>query len=62
MRTFSCFIRDSRHETPSLAFVFAADDERARELARRELLDTPDGVEVEIIENGRTFAVLRLNA
>ncbi|HVI31227.1 hypothetical protein [Phenylobacterium sp.] len=62
MRTFSCFTHDSRHQTPTLAFVFAADDAKARELARRELLDTPGGVEVEIVEDGRTLAVLRLNA
>lgn len=62
MRTFSCFTRDSRHVTPTLAFVFAADDARARELARRELLDTPDSVQVQLVENGRTIAVLHRSA
>lgn len=58
MRTFSCFTRDSRHLTPTLSFVFARDDARARELARRELLDTPGGLMVQLVENGRTIAVL----
>ena len=48
MRFFSCFTRDARHETPTLWFIFAADLERARELAKRELRETRDAVAVDI--------------
>lgn len=62
MRTFACFVSDLRGGVPTLSFIFAASNNRARELARRELLDTPDSVAVEIVENGRTLAVLRREA
>ena len=59
MRTFSCFIGDARRGTRTQSFVLAQSDERACELARRELLRTPDGVCVEVVEGGRVIAVLQ---
>jgi hypothetical protein len=59
MRTFSCFVSDLRDGVPTLSFILAASENRARELARRELLDIRDSVAVEIVENGRTIAVIR---
>lgn len=53
MRAFSCFITDSRHSVPTLSFIFASDLGRARELARRELLESPHAVSYELCENGR---------
>ena len=58
MRLFSCFIRHGRSSTPQLAFVLARDDQRARELARQQLSETPDGLSVEICENGQLLATL----
>lgn len=59
MRTFSCFTIDPRHTVPALVFIFAEDHERAIELARRELLENPDSIAVEIVENDSTIGVLR---
>lgn len=50
VRTFTCFTFDNRCSVPTLSFVFAADEMRARLLARRELLDTPDAVSLELYE------------
>lgn len=58
MRTFACFISEARRETRTQSFVLAQSDERACELARRELLRTPDGVSAEVVEGGRLVAVL----
>lgn len=57
MRTFSCFTTDRLHDVPSLSFIFAANEERARELARRELMDVNQAVSVEIHENGKLLWV-----
>jgi len=55
MRTFSCFIKDDRYTVPSLAFVLVQDEARARELARRQLLESGHHLEVEVVENGRSL-------
>lgn len=57
MRVFSCFIRDRRSQVPTLSFVFAADEGRAKELARRQMAETPGAVCVEICEDGALVAV-----
>lgn len=57
MRVFSCFIRDERSAVPTLSFVFARDLSRARELARRQMAETPGAVSAEICENGAVIAV-----
>lgn len=57
MRTFSCFTTDRLHDVPSLSFIFAADEDRARELARREMLQIDQAVCVEVRENGRLVFV-----
>lgn len=59
MRTFSCFISDARRGARTQSIVLAQSDERACELARRELLLTPEGVSVEVVEGGRVIAVLQ---
>jgi hypothetical protein len=53
VRTFSCFITDDRYSVPTLAFLIAADEQRARELAVRQLFESPHHIEVEIREGGR---------
>jgi hypothetical protein len=45
---FSCFLHSPAQEVPTLAFVFAPDLGRARELARRVLLETPEATCAEI--------------
>lgn len=60
MRTFSCFINDSLSAVPTLALIFAEDDERARVLARRELMDARDPLSVEIREHGELIAIERV--
>jgi hypothetical protein len=59
VRTFSCFISDSLSAVPTLAFIFAQDDKRARVLARRELMDARHPLSVEICENGKLIAIER---
>jgi hypothetical protein len=52
MRTFSCFITDEGSSTPTLSFILADTEQRARELARRELMDVRRPVSVELCEGG----------
>jgi hypothetical protein len=58
MRTFSCFTREAHSEVPVLSLILAQTLDRARELARRELSDTPGSVDIEILENGCLLEVL----
>ena len=53
MRTFSCFVKEQDSSTPTLAFILAETVERAKELARRELLDARRPVSVEICEGAK---------
>jgi hypothetical protein len=53
MRTFTCYTYDEAATVPLLSFIFAADEMRARELARRELQDARRPVAVEIHEQGK---------
>ena len=57
MRTFSCFITAAGSSTPTLSFVLAESEARARELALRELMDVPDPVSMEICEGGKSLWV-----
>jgi len=52
MRTFSCFTFDGKQSIPGLTFIVTSSLERARELARRELL-RERAVAVEICEGQR---------
>jgi hypothetical protein len=52
MHTYSCFLFEDNVDTPMLSFIVAASLDRARELARRELL-RERGVALEICEGGR---------
>ena len=57
MRVFSCFVRNEGSVVPTLSFVFARDLSRARELARRQMAETPGAVSAEICENGAVIAI-----
>jgi hypothetical protein len=59
MRTFTCLTTDGASAVPTLAFVFAANEGRARALARRELMEAERPVSVEVYENGRLLFVER---
>lgn len=62
MRTFSCFIKDDRYTVPSLALILVQDEHRARELARRQLLESGHHLEIEVMEEGRSvFRLSRLD-
>ena len=52
MRTFSCFITDDRYSVPTLTFLLVADEQLAREMALRRLLESPHHRTVELRENG----------
>jgi hypothetical protein len=58
MRTFSCFTRDSRSDVPTFSLILAQSLERARELAARELMDTPGSIATEIVEDGQLLEVV----
>jgi hypothetical protein len=49
MRTFSCFTFDKIRSVPTLTFILTSSLERARVIARRELIEE-GGVRVEICE------------
>ncbi len=53
MRTFTCLLSDTRYTVPTLIFVLAPDDERARELARRELDASRHHDSFELLEDDR---------
>ena len=55
MRMFSCFVRERDVETPTLCFILAKSEDRARALARRELLDGRHRASVEICEAGKVL-------
>lgn len=57
MRTFSCFVTVAGSSTPTLSFVFAETEQRARELARRELMDAQRPLALEICEGGKSLWV-----
>jgi hypothetical protein len=53
MRTFACFITDARYSVPTLDLLIVSDDERAKELALRRLMESSHHQAVEVVENGR---------
>ena len=60
MRTFSCFTNEEGGATPTLSFILAESEQRARELARRELMDARRPVSIEICEGGKVLWVEKL--
>ncbi len=52
MQTYSLFIHDRRYSVPTLQFIVASDETRVRELARRELLASPDHLAVDVRNEG----------
>lgn len=61
MRHFSCFTRDEQHTVSAPSFIIAGDEFRARFLARRELMDTPHAISVEICEGGKLLWIENLS-
>lgn len=55
MRTFSCFITGQGSSTPTLSLILAETEHRARELARRELIDSRHAIAIELREGGRVL-------
>lgn len=53
MRTFTCLVTDDRYSVPQLSFLLVADEARARELARRELLRSEHHRAVELHDGAR---------
>jgi hypothetical protein len=53
MRTFSCFVTEQDSSTPTLALILAETEDRARELARRELRGARRPVAIEICEGAK---------
>jgi hypothetical protein len=53
LRTFTCFTFDRESSVPATSFILAADEARARALARRELLQEPRSYAVEMRERGK---------
>jgi hypothetical protein len=63
MRTFSFYIHDVRHTLPTLAFVTVSDEQRAREIARERLMESPDHLAIEVREDdGLLFSLDRNGA
>jgi hypothetical protein len=52
VRIFSCSVEGANSSTRIRSTIFAADEQRARELALRELGDEP-AASIEISENGK---------
>lgn len=69
MRTFSFFIHQAYHSTPTLMFEFASDEMPLKYLAEKALRESPSHLAIEIREedrlvfcldrNGETWPVLR---
>jgi hypothetical protein len=57
MRYFCCAIFDAVDSAPTRSFILAADERRARVLARSELARTHRATRAEVSENGRLIAV-----
>jgi hypothetical protein len=58
MRTFNLFIEDARYTVPTLAIVTVSDAQRAMELARKQLADSPHHLAVEVHEGDELVARL----
>ena len=50
MRTFTCFMSEVGSSVPTLSFVLAEDEVRARLVVLRGLLDNKQAISVEIYE------------
>lgn len=57
MRTFTCLTTQAGSDDPSLSFIFAADEHRARDLAKRELAEARIAAKVELYEDGKLLMV-----
>lgn len=53
MRSFEHFIADDRYSVPTITFVMAEDEARAREWAERFMRASPHVRGVEVSEGGR---------
>lgn len=62
MRTFLCFVTSEDKAPPTSSLILAGTEERARELARRELLDARRPFTVELREGGKRLWLERVEA
>ncbi|WP_309090019.1 hypothetical protein [Phenylobacterium sp.] len=62
MRTYTCLVTDNRYSVPTLSFYLATDEERARELARRDLEANPHHSAFEVRDGDRLLFVERREA
>ncbi|MDB5445872.1 MAG: hypothetical protein JWQ97_1189 [Phenylobacterium sp.] len=53
MRTFTCLFEDSRYGVPTLSFYLTIDEQRARDLALRDLAVNAHYRAAEVSEGGR---------
>ena len=53
MPTFTMFIRDERYTVPTVAFIDVADIERAAQIAKDRLGESPHHLAVELCEDDK---------
>lgn len=53
MRTFTCFVTEAASPTPTLSFILAESDDRALELARRQLKAAIEPSYIELWEGSK---------
>jgi hypothetical protein len=57
VRTFACIVADADSTASIQLWIFAADESRARELARRELANATSAERAEVYEDGKLLFV-----
>lgn len=57
MRTFTCSIQEAGTPKPTLSLIMAETPERAVELARKEMMEAPRPLCMEVRENGKLLWV-----
>jgi hypothetical protein len=50
LHTFSCFTSQNGHDTPGLLLIVAENLQRARDVARRELLSSDSSLNIQFFE------------
>lgn len=56
MRTFNFFIEDDRYIVPTLAFATTSDQQRALELAKLRLDESPHHLAIDVFEDDKPAA------
>lgn len=57
VRTFACVVANADSTASIQLWIFAADESRARELARRELANVASAASAEVYEDGKLLFV-----